>query len=168
MTHFALHARWSIVALSSAFTLFAGCGGGAGGGGSAFSHTFPDDRTDHVEAVVARLAAAPAHGERAVVVLAATDPSRIVAYDLTAGRTLWEEPTELRTIPYIAGDYVVTQESRGGVVRAADEIVFADFEGTNYGQWQVTGEAFGTGPANCQGAQCDEYGAAMFSVQVVP
>jgi beta-fructofuranosidase len=30
---------------------------------------------------------------------------------------------------------------------AADDILIADFEGTNYGAWQVTGEAFGPGPA---------------------
>src|SRR2546430_13761568 len=27
------------------------------------------------------------------------------------------------------------------------EILMADFEGTNYGSWRVTGEAFGPGPA---------------------
>jgi len=27
------------------------------------------------------------------------------------------------------------------------DVVVADFEGTGYGQWQVTGEAFGPGPA---------------------
>ena len=32
-------------------------------------------------------------------------------------------------------------------VRAADDILIADFEGTNYGNWKVTGEAFGPGPA---------------------
>ena len=30
---------------------------------------------------------------------------------------------------------------------AADDILIADFEGTNYGNWKVTGEAFGPGPA---------------------
>jgi hypothetical protein len=100
-----------------ALALVAGCGGG---NSAAFSHRFPDDRTDHVEAVVARLQAAPASRERSVVVLAATDPARLVAYDLAAGRTLWEEPAELRTIPYIAGDYVVSQETGGVVVRALD------------------------------------------------
>lgn len=112
------HALQLVLSSSFALTLVAGCG--AGGGGAAFSHTFPDDRTDHVEAVVARLAAAPAPRERAVVVLAATDPARIVAYDLAAGRTLWEEPAELRTVPYVAGDFVVTQEAGGVVVRAID------------------------------------------------
>src|SRR5436190_1266214 len=32
-------------------------------------------------------------------------------------------------------------------VLAADEILIADFEGTNYGNWKVTGEAFGPSPA---------------------
>ena len=32
-------------------------------------------------------------------------------------------------------------------LRAADDILINDFEGTNYGDWKVTGEAFGPGPA---------------------
>lgn len=32
-------------------------------------------------------------------------------------------------------------------IRAAEDRVFADFEGENYGEWTVTGEAFGKGPA---------------------
>ena len=32
-------------------------------------------------------------------------------------------------------------------LRAADDILLADFEGTNYGQWTATGQAFGPGPA---------------------
>jgi fructan beta-fructosidase len=31
--------------------------------------------------------------------------------------------------------------------RAADDLLLADFEGTNYGGWKVEGKAFGTGPA---------------------
>ena len=30
---------------------------------------------------------------------------------------------------------------------AADDILIADFEGDSYGNWKVTGEAFGPGPA---------------------
>src|SRR6185295_19333143 len=30
---------------------------------------------------------------------------------------------------------------------AADDVVFADFEGADYGAWKVTGEAFGSAPA---------------------
>ena len=37
---------------------------------------------------------------------------------------------------------------RGGETQAArPDIVVADFEGTNYGDWKTTGEAFGPGPA---------------------
>ena len=32
-------------------------------------------------------------------------------------------------------------------VRAADDLVIADFEGADYGSWRTTGEAFGRGPA---------------------
>ena len=32
-------------------------------------------------------------------------------------------------------------------LRAAEDIVIADFEGTNYGAWKTTGTAFGSGPA---------------------
>src|SRR5881394_3463453 len=32
-------------------------------------------------------------------------------------------------------------------LHAADDIVLADFEGSNYGAWKATGEAFGKGPA---------------------
>jgi fructan beta-fructosidase len=34
-----------------------------------------------------------------------------------------------------------------GSAFAGEDIVLADFEGTNYGDWKVTGEAFGPGPA---------------------
>ena len=30
---------------------------------------------------------------------------------------------------------------------SAEEILIADFEGETYGQWKVTGDAFGSGPA---------------------
>ncbi|MBI5394494.1 MAG: 2,6-beta-D-fructofuranosidase [Verrucomicrobia bacterium] len=35
----------------------------------------------------------------------------------------------------------------GSMTRAADDIVFADFEGKDYGSWKAAGEAFGPGPA---------------------
>ena len=34
-----------------------------------------------------------------------------------------------------------------GAARGAEDILIADFEGTDYGGWKVTGEAFGPGPA---------------------
>lgn len=42
---------------------------------------------------------------------------------------------------------VVVIFSCAAIVRAADDIVVADFEGTNYGAWKVTGKAFGNAPA---------------------
>lgn len=35
----------------------------------------------------------------------------------------------------------------GPTARAADDILLADFEGGNYGDWKTTGQAFGPGPA---------------------
>lgn len=35
----------------------------------------------------------------------------------------------------------------GGPARAAEDLLIADFEGRDYGEWRVTGEAFGPGPA---------------------
>ncbi|MFM7832294.1 MAG: glycoside hydrolase family 32 protein [Planctomycetaceae bacterium] len=37
--------------------------------------------------------------------------------------------------------------SGAGAVAAAEDLVLADFEGETYGEWQVTGAAFGSGPA---------------------
>src|SRR5690348_14336796 len=34
-----------------------------------------------------------------------------------------------------------------GSALAASDLVIADFEGSDYGAWKVTGEAFGAGPA---------------------
>src|SRR6185369_11053916 len=33
-------------------------------------------------------------------------------------------------------------------LRAADDILIADFEGPDYGTWKTTGQAFGPGPAH--------------------
>jgi hypothetical protein len=37
---------------------------------------------------------------------------------------------------------------RSAAVRAADDIIFADFEGETYGDWKVEGTAFGSRPAS--------------------
>ena len=41
---------------------------------------------------------------------------------------------------------VLTAAGSGGV-SASDDLLLADFEGETYGEWQVTGDAFGGGPA---------------------
>ena len=110
-----------LVLLVAAVVAVAGCGPATVLGLAAFSQRFPDDRVDHVEAVVARLRSAPPEHDRSIVVLAATDPGRLVAFDLASGHALWEQPASLRTIPYVTGHYVVTQEEGGFVVvRALD------------------------------------------------
>jgi hypothetical protein len=109
-----------LVSLSLLFSLSLGAGCGGGGAGGAFSQRFPDDRVDHVEAVIGRLGAVPPEHDRSIVVLAASDPQRVIAYDLATQHVLWEQAAELRTIPYVAGHYVVTQEAGGVVVRAID------------------------------------------------
>ena len=42
---------------------------------------------------------------------------------------------------------ILVLTSLGSVARAADDIVLADFEGKDYGDWKTTGDAFGPGPA---------------------
>src|SRR2546422_878294 len=42
---------------------------------------------------------------------------------------------------------VVVAVNFTSMVAAADDILLADFEGKDYGEWKVTGEAFGPGPA---------------------
>jgi hypothetical protein len=47
-----------------------------------------------------------------------------------------------RTLPFLLLTLLTTL-----AVRAAEDLVIADFEGGSYGDWQATGEAFGTAPA---------------------
>lgn len=103
-------AHISIVVLA----LAAACGGASS---RSFSATFPDNRPEDVQAVVARLRAAPAPTHSAVAVGVTGSPARLYAIDLTTDRKLWERPIRLRSIPHIAGSTVVTHEESGVVVR---------------------------------------------------
>ncbi|WP_157069442.1 PQQ-binding-like beta-propeller repeat protein [Sandaracinus amylolyticus] len=89
-----------------------GCGGSQG-----LAVDFPDDRPDDVRAVLDRVAAAPPRQEPEIVVGLTPAPMRLWAYDAAAGRALWEQTVEAETTPQVAGDYVVTQEPSGIVVR---------------------------------------------------
>ncbi|GAB4206035.1 MAG: hypothetical protein OHK0013_22380 [Sandaracinaceae bacterium] len=107
-------ARLAVVAF--AMTL-AACGGAG-----AFGDTFPDNREADLSRVLARLSAGreraiASRREAAVVVGVTSAPTRLWAYDLTAGRALWESPAELRTVPHLAGRFVVTHEGGDVVVR---------------------------------------------------
>jgi fructan beta-fructosidase len=51
----------------------------------------------------------------------------------------------MKTIQVVSFLFVLMMYS--GFAFAADDIVTADFEGTDYGKWEKTGDAFGSGPA---------------------
>ena len=54
------------------------------------------------------------------------------------------KPTSARAIILLVATAFVFMSTPN--LRAADDILIADFEGTNYGNWKVTGDAFGPGP----------------------
>ncbi len=97
--------------LALAFTLAAGCGGASIG----LSPTFPDNQPAALGDVVSRVQADDAHPRPMAVGLSG---DHLYAYDLSAGRMLWNVPVEdPRTAPSIAGDLVVLHEGNRVVAR---------------------------------------------------
>ncbi len=95
---------------------------GCGGGGSAFGDTFPDNHGEHLTLVLNRLEAQRARAtsvrrESAIAITVSAAPSRLSAFDLTAGTSLWESGVELRSVPQLAGRSVITHEGSEIVVR---------------------------------------------------
>lgn len=93
-----------------------------GGGGSAFGDTFPDNHGEHLTLVLGRLEANRARAtsvrrESAIAVTVTGSPTRLAAFDLAAGASLWESAIELRDVPHVAGRSVVTHEGSEVVVR---------------------------------------------------
>jgi hypothetical protein len=83
---------------------------GCGGGGAAFSLTYPDNQPEQLDAVMSRVASAPST-DGAIAAGVSVSPPRLFAYDLSAQRRLWEETIEApRTAPHLAGDLVVLHE----------------------------------------------------------
>ncbi len=106
--------------ISIALCLLAGCGGAAG-----LSPTFPDNQPAALAGVLERVRAASAD-ERPVAVGLTED--HLYAYDLEAGRQLWNEAVEEpRTAPSIAGELVVLHEGSRIVARrlADGRVAFA-------------------------------------------
>jgi len=110
-----------LVALALVLAL-GGCGATGGGTSGVFAHGFPDNHGEHLSSVLARLEAARAPAssvrrESAIVLGVTAAPSRLVAYDLAASAQLWESSVTLRSVPQLAGRYVVTHEGNEIVVR---------------------------------------------------
>ena len=67
--------------------------------------------------VLERLAQNKPREERPVLVGVSEDPQRLFAYDLAAGKLLWERAAQLRSAPLVAADAIVAQEAEGVTVR---------------------------------------------------
>jgi len=67
--------------------------------------------------VLERLANNQPREERAVVVGVTEDPQRLFAFDLAAGKLLWERSVQLRSAPLVAADAIIAQEPEGVTVR---------------------------------------------------
>ena len=89
---------------------------GCGGSVDAFRPTYPDNQEAALTNVASRLASAAPSSDRGVVVGLTED--RLYAWDLAAGRRLWEQPVnDPHTAPHIAGDLVVIHEADRVVAR---------------------------------------------------
>lgn len=94
-----------------------GCGAAIRRGGIA--QEFPDDRPEHVQAVLARMAAAAPRVDPGIVIGLTPAPLRLWAWDLEAQRLLWEtDIATADTMPHAAGEWVVVEEGSDVVVRA--------------------------------------------------
>jgi hypothetical protein len=89
---------------------------GAACGASQLAPQFAPPATPTQEAVATNIARAELRQERPVAVGITTDPARLCAWDLSAGK-LWELPIAAKSAPLVAGNAVVIQEEAGIVVR---------------------------------------------------
>lgn len=113
--------RALVTSLLAALALcaLAGCGAGA----TAFGDTFPDNRSEQLASVLARLEASggarAATAGPAIALAVSAAPTRLLAYDLASpGQALWQSSVELRSVPQLAGRSVVTHEGNEIVVRS--------------------------------------------------
>ena len=83
---------------------------------TSFKPTFKSPERPKPEQIAGELSAVPARQESAVIVAVASEPTRLVAWDMAKG-ALWQAETNAQSAPIVAGDYVVTQEGDEVVVR---------------------------------------------------
>jgi outer membrane protein assembly factor BamB len=91
-----------------------GCGAGRG-----LRSSFPDNRPEHVRALLQRLEAGPVRaglrnqlGQPLAVVALDGDPGGLVALDLGAGRELWRRPMAVDSEPVIGGPVVIIRSGQ--------------------------------------------------------
>lgn len=113
--------------------LFVGAAPGCGGAAS-FQPGFREYREPEFSEVVGAIQHDAPREERPVVVgITATTPARVFAWDLVAGRKLWERAVDdVTAAPFVAGDDVVTHEHDRVVLRSlatGDELTAIDARG---------------------------------------
>jgi hypothetical protein len=83
---------------------------------TSFKPTFKSPERPKPEQIAEELSSVPVRKEAAVIVAVATDPMRLVAWDIARGQ-LWQAETNAQSAPIVAGNYVITQEGDEVVVR---------------------------------------------------
>ncbi len=104
-------------ALCAVAMIASACGGGSG---SAFRPTFPDNRSTDIDAVLARVHAAPARQDEPLAVGVTASPHTLYAVDLNGGSVRWRKTLQgsIVAAPLLAGGTVLTHESAGIVGRS--------------------------------------------------
>lgn len=83
---------------------------------TSFKPTFKSPERPKPEQIAEELASVPVRKEAAVIVAVATDPTRLVAWDIARGQ-LWQAEADVKAAPIVAGNYVIAQEGDEVVVR---------------------------------------------------
>jgi len=90
-------------------------------GGQAFEAQFAERQQPAMSGVLADLAAAPPRAPSPVILAVSASPPGLLLWDLREGRERWRVPADVRSTPFVAGDYVVAVEAEGTVVRRASD-----------------------------------------------
>ncbi|MCB9658882.1 MAG: PQQ-binding-like beta-propeller repeat protein [Sandaracinaceae bacterium] len=115
-------------------TITAGCGQSIHY--DTFGIASPDNQPARIEAVLARLSAAPVPQDHGVAYGVGGEPSELFVVDLESGRELWRTPASPRSWPHMAGDVIVSQEN--GRIVARDVRTGAQrFGFDDHGLWLV-------------------------------
>lgn len=73
------------------------------------------------------------------------DTNRLTGYPLCRSKAI--PPNDRIIMRILIATFLCLVGLSAPGLRAAEQILIADFEGPDYGPWEITGQAFGTGPA---------------------